>query len=503
MARGKKRRRGKEGMSKRKKDFEEERNVAHEAEVDPDRNQMEEAILATIAKVGPDDPFAITFDKTYGEEMLAFSRPDLEAIARALWSLVCLNLTAADPILLRSRLQASGEGEKVHDAVLAGILDGSKAVDASVARGYIEKLHILNKYDAAKAAGHEYLNALEKAKKEGNDVEGVVAYLSKKVFDLAKEKKLLREYLPEVIAAYGFQDTLKERRTDGREWLGLDCGFRHMNEVLNGLPEGVILLAGAPACGKTTLAKQIADHVAQVEKVPVLFYSFEQSAEELRIKSLARLSHVDSRVIWKGRPNDETWKEVEKATTDYIQGPGEYLTIVQADRKDTIEAIWAAALMAKRKAGNKPILLILDYLQVIPAGKETPDAIREKMIWNLSELRRLSRALKSPVLVISSENWETYKGNKQPTLASLKESGGIEYSADVVICLWRNKEKSESMETDRARHNITSPKTIRVEAYVLKNRNGQLAKVKLDFTPAWANFGEDGKSDLSYTEALG
>jgi len=242
-------------MTERKKDIEEKMNAAREAEVDPDRYQMEEAILATIAKVGPDDPFAITFDKTYGEEMLAFSQPDLEAIARALWSLVCLNLTVVDPILLRSRLQASGEGEKVHDAVLTGILDGSKAVDASVARGYIEKLHILHKYDAAKAAGHEYLNAIEKAKKEGEDVEGVVADLSKKVFDLAKEKKLLREYLPEVIAAYGFQDTLKARRADGREWLGLDCGLRAMNEVLNGLPEGVIVLAGAPSCGKTTLAK--------------------------------------------------------------------------------------------------------------------------------------------------------------------------------------------------------------------------------------------------------
>ncbi|SEM36838.1 Replicative DNA helicase [Syntrophus gentianae] len=490
-------------MTEQKKDFEEKMGAAHEAEVDPDRRQMEEAILATIAKVGPDDPFSITFDKTYGEEMLAFSRPDLEAIARALWSLVCLNLTAADPALMRGKLQASGEGEKVHDAVLAGILDGSKAVDTSIARGYIEKLHILSKYDAAKATGHEYLNAIEKAKKEGKGVEGVVADLSKKVFNLAKEKKLLREYDPEVIAAYGFLDTLKERRTEGRDWLGLDCGFRYMNEVLNGLPEGVIILAGAPSCGKTTLAKQIADHVAQVEKVPVLFYSFEQSAEELRIKSLARLSHVDSRVIGKGRTNDETWKEVEKAAAHYIQGPGEYLTIVEADRNDTIEAIWAAALMAKRKAGGKPILLILDYLQIIPAGKDAPDAIREKINWNLSELRRLSRDLKSPVLVISSQNRETYKGNKQPTLASLKESGGMEYSADVVICLWRKKGKSESMETDRVRHDVTCPKTIRVEAYVLKNRNGHLTKVKLDFTPAWADFGEDGKGDLSYNEALG
>ena len=61
---------------------------AQEAEADPDRHAMEEAVLATLAKGGPDDPFALTFNKAYGEEMLAFSRGDLEAVARALWSLV-------------------------------------------------------------------------------------------------------------------------------------------------------------------------------------------------------------------------------------------------------------------------------------------------------------------------------------------------------------------------------------------------------------------------------
>ena len=465
---------------------------ATEAEADQDRHRMEEAILATLAKGGPDDPFNETFFRAFNNGSLTFSRSDLSAIANALHEVVCLQGVPADAVLLRDKL-----GSSVKGAVLTDILNGSKAVGAAVALLYIEKLNRLDKYRAADAAGREYLKAIEKAKQEGGEVEGAFADLSRIVFDLAKEKKLLRDYPVERDAAEGFLDILNARRADGRDWLGLDSGFKHLNETLNGLTEGVFILAGAPSCGKTTLAKQIADTVAEVEKVPVLFYSFEQSAEELRIKSLARLSSVDSRVIWKGRTGADTWAKVAKAAEKYLQGPGPCLTIIEAGRKDTVEAIRAAALMARRKAGDKPVLLILDYLQIIPAGKEAPDTLRERIDWNLSELRRLSRDMKSPVLVISSMNREAYRKNERPTMAALKESGGIEYSADVVICLWRDKKESETLTRD------LPMKTDRIEAHVLKNRNGELAKVKLNFTKAWALFSDEGKEDLDYDAALG
>jgi len=156
--------------------------------------------------------------------------------------------------------------------------------------------------------------------------------------------------------------------------------------------------------------------------------------------------------------------------------------------------------MAKRKsdaADKPPLLLVIDYLQIIPAGKEAPDAIREKIDWNLSELRRLSRDLKAPILVVSSMNRASYQGNNPPTMASLKESGGIEYSADGVICLWRDKEESKSLTKD------LSKQTDRIVAFILKNRNGELSKVKLNFTKAWALFDDEGKESLDYDAALG
>lgn len=467
---------------------------AMKADADYDRHHMEETVLATMAS----DSFKQNA-LAHAAQDVSWS-PGVKAIAAALIESVMEGIVP-DKAVIADKLRSSGA--KIRDAILTDIFDGKKARDISVCLAYVEKLNALDKYRDAHIAGLDYLKAVAKTKEAGGKVEIALVDLSQKVFDLIKEKKLIQVYPVEAEAAEGFLDTLNARCLDGRDWLGLDCGFRHLNEVLNGLMEGVIILTGAPSCGKTTLAKQIADHVAEIEKTPVLFYSFEQSTEELRIKSLARLSSVDSKQIRKGRSATAKWSEVEKAAEDYRQGPGSYLTIIEAGRKDTVETIRAVALMAKRKAGDKRVLLILDYLQIIPVGDNVRDEQLGRIDTNLSELRRLSRDLKSPVLVISSESQGAYKGNNRPSLAALKESGGIAYSADVVICLWRDKEQTNRMERDLQPNQTDNPKTVRVLAHVLKNRNGEMAKVKLNFIPAWALFMDEGKEGLDYEAALG
>ena len=386
-------------------------DIAQEAEADPDRHHMEEAILATLATAAWDQG-----DIAQAARSVTWSRADFGAIAAALIESATEG-KVPDKVVIADKLRSA----RIQDAVLTDIMEGKKAKDVSVILDYIGIMHAQDKRRAADAFGRDYLKAV----KEG-DMDAAFADLAGKVFDLATEKKLIRAYPVERDAAADALDILNARRLDGRKWSGLDCGFDHLNEVLNGLADGVIVLGGMPSCGKTTLAKQIADHVAEVEKVSVLFYSFEQSAEELRIKSLARLSSVDSRVIWKGRTGTDTWAKVAKASEEYLQGPGPCLTIIEAGRKDTVEAIRAAALMAKRKAGDKRVLLVLDYLQIIPPGKDAPDALRERIDANLSDLRRLSRDLKSPVQVVSTLNRGAYgEPSKPPSMVALKESGGI------------------------------------------------------------------------------
>ena len=444
------------------------------AEADADRHVMEEAVLATVARHGLE-----AADLWTGFNSLTWSRKDFAAIADALWEGI-VEGTAADAVLIRAKLKDA----RVEDAVLTGILDGSKVRDVSVAVRYIGIMEGQDRLVRADDMVRDLKVAVEKAKAEGGDVDAAVAGLLKDAFSLAKDKKLVRDYPVEAEDALDFLKVLDARRADGRAWLGLDSGFKHLNEVLNGLTTGVFILAGAPSTGKTTLAKQVADAVAAAEKVPVLFWSFEQSKEELRIKSLSRLASVDSRAIWKGRSDAAAWSKVEEAAEAYRRGPGHWLTIIEAGREDTLDRIRSVAVMAKHKAGDKPVLLVLDYLQIIPGGPDAPEDTRARIDANLSELRRLARDLKSPVLLISALSRAGYgKPSIPPTMDKLKESGGIEYTADGIICLWRDKEESDRMTRDYGRL------TVRVEAHVLKNRNGEVgSKVKLDFTPALSDF---------------
>jgi len=477
--------------------------VAHEAEADPDRHRKEEAVLATVAKVGLDDS-----DLWSGFDTLAWSRPDFAAIAEGVRACV-EERVALHPDTVRARFPK--DAANVQDDVLSRIVDGANAVDVTVALDYIRTLAGQDKRRRLADLGRELQN---KAEDEDVDVDAETGNVLKTVCDLVTSKKLVAAHPTEAEDAKGFVDVLAARRNDDRKWLGLDCGFKHLNEVLNGLTTGVFILAGAPSCGKTTLAKQIADHVAATERVPVLFWSFEQSREELRIKSLARLASVDSRLIWKGRTaKEETWQDVVEAGNNYLLQQGPHLTVIEAGREDTLDRIRTTALLAKHKAGgDKPVLLVIDYLQIIPAGRAAPDTIRERIDWHLSELRRLARDLESPVLVVSSENREAYKENKKPTLAALKESGGIEYSADAVICLWSEKKAAGNGADVGAlpggsKRRKEEQKERPVVACVLKNRNGELTKVKLTFIPAWAEFRSDdtdaGRENQDYWSALG
>ena len=472
-------------------------DAAQEQEAGTERNRhlMEEAILATLARDLPAGPFVGIFADAFNAGNLTFSRGDLNAVAGALWELAAGGV-AADKVLIRDHLPKS---VAVSDDVLTGILDGSKKRDASVAGEYIKQLVAWDKVRRAQEAGREYLALVEQGK-----VEAATDGLVRDVLNLFSKKRLVKVQHPEKIAASNLLTELERRRDSGRKLLGLDTGFDHLNTVFNGLTEGVFILAGAPGLGKTTLAKQIADQVAEIEQVPVLFFTYEQTADDLRIKSLARLSKVRADAIMTGNAAPNDWQKVQEADHKYRSGPGPYLTIIEADAQTTVATIRTAALMAKHRAGgDKRVLLVLDYLQITPTPADVRlDGIKAAVDWNLSELRRLSRELRSPVLVISSMNRAAYKTaagtGTRPTLAAMKESGGIEYTADGVICLWQDEAESDRLTSEHKR------KTVRVEALILKNRNGATKTIYLDFTPEWADFVGYGKPmDLTFNAALG
>jgi replicative DNA helicase len=278
----------------------------------------------------------------------------------------------------------------------------------------------------------------------------------------------------------------------GTQFLGLDSGFPLLNQVTNGLDTGLWVLASRPSLGKTSFTWQVGQQVAEINKVPVIFVSLEQSRDELRAKALARFSRIDSRYIGRGRlraDNPDDMEQLQQAAKRYFSF-GRYLTIVEGDDTTTVEGIGEVAAAKMASVGAKRCYVVLDYLQVLPlkagdAGRVT--SAKERIDLHVSSLRRLARQLDSPVLVISAENRQGYNSKQ---LDVFKESGGIEYTADIAAVMTMNKEETRA----------AGDKYRVIDLNVVKNRNGAQAVVRFKFYLERAEFIESGKGQFVESE---
>ena len=157
---------------------------------------------------------------------------------------------------------------------------------------------------------------------------------------------------------------------------------------------------------------QIACQAAEINKVPVIFVSLEQSKKELRAKALARFSKLQYRHILRGRLKSDDPQDLQKAVGC---GPrsmptfAQHLTIIEGDDTTTIDKrIYELASAMTAKAGLLAVWLSVDYLQVLPVRPAGwfPCSPTPRIVWICMwlTLRRMARKLDSPVLAISSEN---------------------------------------------------------------------------------------------------
>lgn len=215
-------------------------------------------------------------------------------------------------------------------------------------------------------------------------------------------------------------------------------GFSKLEKELSGIYPGLYVLAAASSLGKTTFALQLADDIACYGR-EVIFFSLEQSKFEMVSKSLARFMYINdpgtaatSLQIRKGEVNRAAAMEARAVYTDHINGK---LSMIEGNFSCNVQFIESYIRQYVRSNGIKPVVFI-DYLQILAtaeAGQTSKDGIRASVDLTTTALKRLSRELGLTIFVISSVNRANYE-----TLISfdaLKESGGIEYTADVVMGL--------------------------------------------------------------------
>ena len=254
-------------------------------------------------------------------------------------------------------------------------------------------------------------------------------------------------------------DRLDELHKKGSGMRGVPTGFGDLDKKLSGLQDStLVIVAARPSMGKSTLVMNIAQYLGVKEKVPVGVFYLEMSKEQLVDLMLASQSDVDAWKITTGNLKEEDFEKLSEAMGELAEAP----IFIDDTPGISIMEMRTKARRLQMEEGLK--LLIVDYLQLIH-GRDLENRVQE--VSEISQaLKNLARELKIPVLACSqlSRAVESRQA-KIPQLSDLRESGGIEQDADVVMFLYR--EDPEDFEN--------------VKLSIAKHRSGPLGEMDLKF----------------------
>ncbi len=257
---------------------------------------------------------------------------------------------------------------------------------------------------------------------------------------------------------------LEERPSSGI--IGVPTGFTDFDEKTRGLnPGNLIILAGRPGMGKTSLALNIAQHAAIREKKTVGVFSLEMSQHELALRIISAESDVPFGSLRTGHLSQRQWNKVVE-TVRSISGAPLYI-----DDSANPTLLELASKARRLRAENRLELVVLDYLQLMQAGGRYEN--RNLEIAAITRgLKQLAKELDIPVIALSqlSRQPERRGSDHRPQLADLRESGSIEQDADLVAFIYRDEVYDPETEDPGI-----------AELIISKHRNGETGTIKLVF----------------------
>ncbi|HKB88604.1 MAG TPA: replicative DNA helicase [Patescibacteria group bacterium] len=279
------------------------------------------------------------------------------------------------------------------------------------------------------------------------------------IFSLS-QKNSSQSFTPVRTALAESFDRLDELHKQGEGMRGIPTGFTDLDDALAGMQKSnLIILAARPGVGKTSLAMNVAQHVAVNLKRAVGFFSLEMSKEELVDRLLVGQADIDAWKLKTGKLTEDDFTKLSNAMGELAEAP------LYIDDTPALSVLEMRTKARRLQVESGLDFLVVDYLQ-LARSRNLENRVQE--VSEISQgMKNLARELKIPVMVLSqlSRAVES-RGVKKPQLSDLRESGSIEQDADVVMFLWREDEEndSENMMLDIAKH-----------------RNGPLRSIPLRF----------------------
>ena len=258
--------------------------------------------------------------------------------------------------------------------------------------------------------------------------------------------------------------------------------FTGLDEFLGGFQRSdLIIIAGRPSMGKTSLALTIARNAAVEQGACVALFSLEMAREPLVLRMLASESGVNSRRLRLGLPNEEEEKRIMEATGCLSEAP---IYIDDSPQLRVVEMRSKARRLHYERGIN---LIIVDYLQLMQGDGRGESRVQEISFISRS-LKALARELDVPVLAVSQLSRAVeWRALHIPQLSDLRESGTIEQDADVVLFIYRDEYYYTVDEWQNLHPDKDYPRQI-ADIIIAKHRNGPTGQVKLRFMHNLAKF---------------
>jgi replicative DNA helicase len=262
---------------------------------------------------------------------------------------------------------------------------------------------------------------------------------------------------------------------------GIATGFVDFDKMTTGLHGGeMIVVAARPSVGKTSLAMNIAEHVALDLKTPVGVFSLEMTADQLILRMLCSRSRVNLRNIRDGFLAERDFPKLTGAAGKMAGAP----LFIDDSAGLSILQMRAKARRMWQQYGIK--LFVIDYLQLLHSTSRRAENRQQEISEISGGIKALAKELNVPIIVLSQLNRELEKRGpgERPRLSDLRESGAIEQDADLVGLLYRETKNKEGEEDPGELEQDAIP----VKLYIAKQRNGPTGDVDLTFLKSYTRF---------------
>lgn len=255
---------------------------------------------------------------------------------------------------------------------------------------------------------------------------------------------------------------------------GLATGLSDLDELTSGLqPSDLIIVAGRPSMGKTTLAMNMAEHAAIKAGKPVLVFSMEMPADSLAMRMMSSLGRIDQHRIRTGKLDDDDWPRVTSAVHMLSEAS---LFIDDTPALSPAEMRTRARRIAKEHGSIG--LIVVDYLQLMKVPGFKADNRTAEISEISRSLKSLAKELQTPVIALSQLNRSLeQRADKRPVMSDLRESGAIEQDADLICFIYRDEVYNED-----------SPDKGVAEVIIAKQRNGPIGRVRVAFIGKYTRF---------------